>query len=152
MSNRNRSAGNSYELDLVKIVRASGFPNAATSRLCNRLRDNQKIDIVNADESLYGRLPYNIQAKCMANRLDYRETLNEIPLVEGIINVVLHKKMIKSPTGKTFQTKGHYAFMYQHDFFKMVKEIEELKAENKQLKQKVESLNEENADLTNKLY
>jgi hypothetical protein len=134
-SSRNRSAGHNFERAIVNTLKLSGFPNASTSRLCSRLKDSQKIDIVNADESLHGRLPYNIQAKCMATRLDYRETLDEIPLVEGIINVVLHKKMIKSPTGKTFQTKGHYAFMYQHDFFKMVKEIEELKQEVKQLKQ-----------------
>lgn len=133
-TSRNRNAGHGYELELVKIMRLIGFPNAATSRLCSRLRDSQKIDIVNADESQHGRLPYNIQAKCMSVRVNYAETLNEIPLLEGIINVVLHKKTEKSASGKTFQTKQHYAFLFQQDFFKMVKEIETLKAELKKWK------------------
>lgn len=134
MSSRNRTVGHEYERELAKLFKEAGFENVATSRYANRSRDDQKIDLTNLDESEFGRLPYNVQAKCMVGVVPYQNFLNEIPLTEGLINVVLHKKTIKSSTGKTFKTKERYAFMYQHDFFKMVKEIEDLKAENKQLK------------------
>lgn len=140
MASRNRTVGHEYEREIVKLFKEAGFENVATSRLCNRLRDSQKIDITNADEGEFGRLPYNIQAKCMVGVIPYQKFLSEIPLTEGLINVVLHKKTLKSASGKTFQTKERYAFLYQHDFLRMVKEIEDLKVENKHLKENMTSL------------
>lgn len=152
MASRNREVGHSFEREIAKLLVESGFEDAATSRLCNRLRDSQKIDLCNKDESTHGRLPYNIQAKCMVGVIPYQKYLSEIPLTEGLINVVLHKKTLKSSTGKTFQTKERYAFMYQHDFFRMVKEIQELRGENEELRRRVDYLEEENTKLENQSY
>ncbi len=135
---RNTVVGHSYERELVTIFKEIGFVDVATSRACNRTRDAQKIDLVNTDESVQGRLPYNVQAKCMVGAIPYQKILGEIPVTPGLINVVLHKKTEKAKTGSKFLVKEKYAFMYQHDFFQMVKQLEDLKAENELLrKQKV---------------
>ncbi len=130
---RNTAVGHSYERELVTIFKEIGFADVATSRACNRTRDAQKIDLANTDESIQGRLPYNVQAKCMVGTIPYQKILGEIPVTPGLINVVLHKKTEKAKTGSKFLVKERYAFMYQHDFFQMVKQLEELKKENKLL-------------------
>ena len=128
---RSRKAGHGYEVEVTKALRKAGFPHAVTARSANRLRDAQKIDIVNADEYTQGRLPYNIQCKNIvqsSRTFNYHKTLEELPVIEGITNVVLRKLTVKSESGK-FIAKAKYAFMHQHDFMTMVAELNKLKAQ-----------------------
>lgn len=120
-TSRNRNAGHAYELECVENFKLAGYPDVVTSRSENRARDAEKVDIVNHDELKTGRLPFNVQCKTTVSTLSYEKYLNEIELIEGITNVVLHKKTKKSEKGR-FIAKQRYAFMHEQDFFTLVKE------------------------------
>lgn len=124
MSNRNREAGHSFERDCVKRFVAVGFPNVKTSRAVNRSRDAQKIDLANEDESVQGRLPFNVQCKNTSSTLAYEAILASMPKTKEI-NVILHKRTKRA--GTKFMVSGQYAFMHLEDFFKLVEEVETLK-------------------------
>jgi len=124
--NRNRTAGHDLEREIVNALKKCGFPHAATSRITNRLRDAEKIDIANVDELRNGRLPYNIQCKNTSGPIPYQTILEEIELIEGITNVVIHKKTEKA--GTKFMPRGKFAFLHLRDFLKMVETIETQKA------------------------
>jgi Holliday junction resolvase len=130
--NRNRTAGHDFEREIVTALKKCGFPHAATSRITNRLRDAEKIDIVNTDELRNGRLPYNIQCKNTSGPISYTTLLEEIELIEGITNVVLHKKTEKAVSN--FMPRGKFAFLHLRDFLKMVETIETQKAVIEELK------------------
>lgn len=127
-SSRNREAGHKYERDIVSALKAVGFEHVATTRSCNRARDAQKIDVANSDEATHGRLPYNIQAKNKAqgSSFNYVRTIEELPSLPGIINVIFRKLTAKSTTGK-FITKGTFAFLKQDDFITMMGDIRRLR-------------------------
>lgn len=131
MATRNKIAGNRYELEIVNRLKDTGFfPNVCSSRLASRLRDAQKIDIVNGDEDKFGRLRYNIQTKTIQNQPNYELVLGELPRIDNIVNVFLHKKTIKQELAngkKRFLTVGNFAFLTEDDFFRMVIEIERYK-------------------------
>lgn len=127
----NRTAGHNYERETAKEFRELGFCACSTSRLESRSRDNDKVDLCNKDESINGRLPYNIQCKTLLGRADYITLLNEMPS-DGIeINVVLHKATKKSKAG-LFRSVGQYALMNKSDFYRLVKLIANLEAELKE--------------------
>lgn len=120
---RNRTAGHAFERDIVNHLKKIGFHDVSSSRLSSRLRDSQKIDIVNKDEDANGRLQYNIQCKCtVQGQLSYAKTLEELPEVPNVVNVVLHKTTKKSPAGK-FMHCGSYAFLSLDDFMEMVRKL-----------------------------
>lgn len=58
----NRARGHKYEVALARFFR-QWFPNVVTSRLGNRARDGEGIDLCHSDESKHGRFPFNVQAK-----------------------------------------------------------------------------------------
>jgi hypothetical protein len=118
---RNRVAGHSYEREVVNALKLIGFEHAATARLVSKYRDDQKIDIVNKDEDVNGRIPYNIQVKCTARKLNYDEELAKLPDVANIINVIFHKQTKK--VGERFLPKGQYAFVTLPNFLAMIKSI-----------------------------
>jgi len=120
---RNRSAGHNWEREVVAALKQLGFNHVSTSRNESRLRDAQKIDIVNINELKNGRLPYNIQAKCVVGHLKYGLVLSELPKEDDITNVILHKQTIKR--GSRFITSDKFAILYMDDFFKMVKKIKD---------------------------
>lgn len=131
MSTRNREAGHKYERDIVKALVAIGFPHVVTSRSESRSRDNVKIDLCNKDEYKNGRLRCNIQCKSLTDhptdtkkveKVKYRELLKEIEVMEGIMNVVLHRHTVRR--GSRFVNAGEYAFMYQADFLSLLEESE----------------------------
>lgn len=133
---RNKAAGHGFERQVVKDLKAIGFPNVCTSRLASRLRDSQKIDVVNEDEDKYGRLPYNIQCKNLAKLADYPKLLDELPQDTSHINVVFHKKTKKTTAG-VFRTQGEYAILKLDDFYSMMKKIVELEDDLKSWRQVV---------------
>jgi hypothetical protein len=121
---RNRRAGHTFEREVVNALKTAGYTNAVSSRSANRLRDAQGIDIVNSDESVHGRLPFNIQCKNYSRTLKYNEILGKMPKLYGVINVILHKqtKSYTDSSGKsTFQPVGKYAILSMEDFLNLVK-------------------------------
>ena len=119
---RNRNAGHAWEREGVTDWLPI-FPDIATSRLCSRLRDSQKIDLCNKDEAANGRVPYNLQYKSYSTAVPYPKLLAEIPKVPGIVNVVMHKQTAKSKTGNRFMTQDKFAITYYADFLLMAKKV-----------------------------
>lgn len=118
----NRTAGHGYELEVVTLLRESGcFPHIATSRSQNRQRDGEKVDLVNCNEQINGRLEYNFQCKNSQDRINYHQLLEDMPQLDGIINVVLHKYTRKSGKSGRFVTQGRYAVLKQEDFLQLIK-------------------------------
>lgn len=111
---RNKNAGHSYERTLRDIFRSLGFVHLVTSRSESKARDGAKIDLINRDEHINGRFPYNLQAKNSTQIINYHDIfagctktvtikkgkragqkiVKEIlpmPVVKGVINVIIHK-------------------------------------------------------------
>lgn len=124
MASRNRTAGHNYEKDIARILREIGFKHTVTSRSENRSRDGQKVDLCNKDELVNGRLPYNVQCKSAADSLNYIKLLGEMPdcSTNMCINVVLHRKTVKSKGGK-FMVKGEFAILSQKDFLFLIEKL-----------------------------
>ncbi len=61
--NRNRQAGHKWECQVAKDLREHGYPHAVTARSSNRARDAEKVDIVNSNEFVNGRMMDDVQAK-----------------------------------------------------------------------------------------
>lgn len=123
-----RTAGNNYELTVMHWFRSIGFKHLVTSRSESHSRDDQKIDLINKDEAINGRIPYDIQCKNVSQHLKYKAILDEIKPKKNIIRVIFHK--LTEKTGKTktiFVHKGHYAILHAEDFLKMVAELEKLR-------------------------
>ena len=134
MATRNSTAGHNYERDIKNILNRVGFPFAVTSRSESRSRDNDKVDLCNRNEFKNGRLPFNFQCKSLTDhevasgkieKVRYKEILGQIELLDGIMNVVLHRHTVKK--GTKFMVQGEYAFMYQKDFFQLVEDREKYK-------------------------
>ncbi len=118
---RNRVAGSNWERELAQLFRDIGYPHVITTRQGSRLRDSQKIDLMNSDESKYGRLPYNVQAKNVKGHLQYAKVIEELPKDPGIVNVVLHKQTNK--VNNRFVCTGKYAILHMEDFVNMLKKL-----------------------------
>ena len=138
---RNRSAGHAFELVAAKLIEPM-FPHVASTRSCNRSRDNEGIDLCNRDELKQGRLPYNIQCKSMASGVSYMTLLNALPKDKGVVNVVFHRytKGVENKSGKkNFFIQGEFAMTRMVDFVELMKDREALK----QLRLQMESLPED---------
>ncbi|MCU0322686.1 MAG: hypothetical protein MUE72_09735 [Chitinophagaceae bacterium] len=114
---RNRSAGSNWERELAKLFRDIGYLHVVTTRSESRSRDAQKIDLINKDEGVNGRLPFNIQAKNVVGHLKYGKVLAEMPKDDNM-NVVLHKQTYKK--GDRFIESDRFAIMYMEDFIKLI--------------------------------
>lgn len=132
----NRSAGHSFELTVRDWFRILGFPHLVTSRSESRSRDAQKVDLINQDEHVNGRFPYNVQCKNMCSHLKYKKVLGDIRAAPGVINVVIHKlttNLLKAGTkGSVFVHSGTYAILDVKDFLAMVAKIKKLEELEKQ--------------------
>lgn len=115
---RNRRAGHMWERQLAETFRQLGFPHVVTTRSESRSRDAQKIDLMNREEGVYGRFPFNIQAKTTTNHVKYAKLLAEMPTTEGVMNIVIHKQTEK--VGTRFQPVGMYAILYFDDFKSLI--------------------------------
>jgi len=120
---RNRQAGHSLERTLAGVFRDIGFPHVVTTRSESRSRDAQKIDLMNREERVNGRLPYNVQAKNSTLHLKYAKLLEEIPDVPGVMNVVIHKQTEK--VNNRFVPRGEYAILYLKDFLTLIQQRDE---------------------------
>lgn len=108
--NCSRNRGNKWETDCARKLREIGYTDVRTSRECSRLRDSKKVDLCNADEDEFGRLPFNFQCKSYSKVLDYKLLLKELDEHNGRkqANIILHQYTVKSAKGK-FMTKGEWA-------------------------------------------
>lgn len=108
---RNVRAGHDYERDCRDDYRKIGYTHVVTSRSESKSRDDQKIDLMNEDEHLNGRFPYNVQCKNSCEIINYGNIYRgyakvtklkktgefktiEVPAmstVPGVINVIMHK-------------------------------------------------------------
>ena len=131
---RNKSAGHSWERELVTRLNLLGF-NTGTTRNLSRARDAQKVDIMGVDERKDGFLPFNIQAKNESRVTKFQKHLAEMPK-ETAINVVAFSQTMKA--GSKFMKQGEYAIMYLSDWLyyieiekkykELLKNYEELQA------------------------
>jgi hypothetical protein len=112
MSNRNRTAGHTWERECQKIL-LSLYPKVLTSRNESRTLDNLKVDLTHTD-------PYYFQCKTTANKLDYHTLLNEMPQ-DGHINVLLHRLTKKANT--RFIKQGDYAILKMDDFIELITKL-----------------------------
>jgi hypothetical protein len=126
---RNRRAGHAFELVSAKQL-VSVFPHIASSRSCNRKRDDAGVDLVNSDEYENGRLPYNFQCKSQAQGVNYHSLLKSMPKESGIMNVVFHRFTEKKETmsGDVFIIKGEFGLLRMVDLIELIRASELLKA------------------------
>lgn len=132
---RNRSAGHSWERDLVKLFRSIGYPHVVTSRSESKSRDDQKIDLINKDEYKNGRLPYNVQAKNTKGHLAYGKIMAEIPHVPNVVNVIIHNQTEK--VGERFVTRDRFAILRLDDFITLIQQRDERRTTRKLVVPKV---------------
>lgn len=99
-----RTKGHAFERTIAEEFRQLGYTNCQTSRLVSKHRDDQKVDLV-------GTGIWNLQLKAVEAKLDYHEILKSMPIEEGQINVVFHKK----------NRQGVTVTMSREDFYSLVK-------------------------------
>lgn len=111
-TSRNRNAGHQWERDIVNIMKDFGWEDAISSRWESRRRDDMGVDLCNTE-------PFNIQAKCAAQRVNYIKILDEMPQEDDMINVVFERKTEKRKT--RFYKTGEYVHLKLEDFLKLIK-------------------------------
>lgn len=137
MSNRNREAGHNFERDLVQdFTLIPGYETVATSRSCNLFRDAQKVDLAFKDESIRGRMPFNIQAKCLAKTPNISGLMSEMPK-DCVPNVIMYRATEKR--GNKFFKVDDYAILRKSTFLDLLKE-------NIQLKNKLKNYEQDSND------
>ena len=121
---RNRACGHKFELDCVKIFKEIGYTDTVSSRSSNRNRDAQKIDLVNKDEIVSGRLPWAVQCKNTVSHLSYGQVLSEMPKEPNVTRVIFHNQTKK--VGTRFITTDRFAILYLEDFIEIMKKLKAL--------------------------
>jgi len=104
-ANRNKQAGNKFELDIVHVLKEMGY-DAVSSRQESRSADARGIDIISKE------YPYQIQAKCMVNQPNFHTLLTETDA-----EVVFFRKTEKK--GTRFYAQGEYAILPLDMFYKL---------------------------------
>lgn len=126
---RNRQAGHGLELELARKFREIGFPHVVTTRSESRSRDNQGIDLINSDERVNGRFPFNVQSKNTTSNVPYAKLLADMPVVPDVVNVVIHKQTAR--VNDRFIGRGKYAILNLEDFLELVRRLKEYDGDSK---------------------
>jgi len=127
-SNRNRNAGNAYEVALVARYNSFGFNlgkdeflplfyKVGTTRNLSRAMDALKIDITTQDPEKHSSFGLTIQAKNSTTAISYPKLLSQMQ--EGVdkyggMPVIYHKQTQRA--GKNFMSRGEYIIMHAKDF------------------------------------
>lgn len=119
---RNRSAGHGFETSTAAKLREIGFPHVVTCRSESKSRDDCGVDLINKNERVNGKLPYNIQCKNTTERPHYDRLLAGMPLEADAINVIFHKYTRRA--GDRFHPIGHYAILEMGDFLELIRKLE----------------------------
>jgi Holliday junction resolvase len=112
MANRNRTAGNNYERQIVNELKDLDY-DVATSRSESRNADNAGIDIV-------GNFPYHIQCKVYQHYPKLDELINNDrpERFQDKPIIVFHKKVRKANT--KFITQDEFVSLRKEDFIKLI--------------------------------
>ncbi len=145
---RNKNAGHSWEREIIKLLKEKGFPHVVSTRSESRNRDADKVDIMNKDEHKNGRLPVNIQAKCLAKPVVYYKVLSEMPDGEQI-NVIFHKQTKKAENGR-FMATGTYAISNLDSYLDLLGEREKYRKAYELLNNYFDSIDDEEQKKVNK--
>lgn len=105
MSNRNRSAGHHFELDVIRDLKVRGW-KAISSRYESRSLDDQGVDVVSD-------FPFQIQCKASINQPNVADLLSTTAA-----DVILYRRMVKK--GTRFYRVGEFALLSQEDFLNLV--------------------------------
>jgi len=124
-ANRNRSAGHTWERDIVKLLNHFEFilPETGTARELSQYYDKNKVDIVTKVIQEMEELGLAIQAKTKTTVVSYPKLLNELndrletKLKLKSIPVVFHKQTEK--VGNRFMPRGKYACLDLYNFLKI---------------------------------
>lgn len=100
-----------WERKVSESLKSIGFGYAVPS-IPRSQRDKDKVDIVNENEEINGRLPYNFQCKARVNHIPYAKLLSTMP-DDGNANIILHDK-----------GAGTYAIMNAEDFYNLIQELD----------------------------
>jgi len=132
-SNRNRTAGNNYEREIVSRYNEFGFTNkegehtplfplVGTTRNLSTKLDSMKVDIYTENPSEFKDFGLVIQAKNTTNTIQYPKLIKQMePAVDmlGGIPVVYHKqtqRVQKDSNTPRFMTRGEYVALKAKDF------------------------------------
>ena len=99
---RNRRAGHAYELQLIHEHIDLGFVDCVSSRSESKRMDDKGVDLMFTD-------PFRIQAKNVANSIQYDKTIGRMPKGKGMYNLVFHKRGPKQ-----------YVIMEKKDWYEIV--------------------------------
>jgi len=80
-----RNKGHQFEIYVRNIFRILGYPDAKTSRSCNRELDAAGVDLVET-----GR--YLVQCKAVERSQDMHKLLDKMPKPPGTMPLVMHKR------------------------------------------------------------
>lgn len=117
MANRNRTAGNNYERQVVRELKKLGFEKVVTSRSESKNMDNSGVDIFDPT----GVFPYFIQNKVYKNYPKLNELFNGEKINKDKPLLVFHKKVRKSE--KRFMTEDEFVSMRKDTFFQILKQL-----------------------------
>lgn len=108
MSNRNKTAGTRFELEIIHEIQGLGY-DAVSSRQESRSADARGIDIISET------FPFSPQCKSMVNQPNFHRLLTETDA-----DLVFFRKQEKR--GKRFYQQGDYVVMKKDDFYKLLKQ------------------------------
>ena len=108
MANRNRTAGNAFELVIAKLLKPL-FPMVKTSRYGSRELDALKVDLMHTE-------PFNFQIKLTQQTPSVR-LLDEMPDDKNI-NIIVWGKTEKAD--RYIMNKGNYAILKMDDLIKII--------------------------------
>lgn len=114
MANRNRTAGNQYERDIVNELKELGFSTVVTSRSESRNMDNSKVDIFDPEDNF----PFYIQNKVLKTYPNLNELIHGEDVNKKRPLIVFHKKVIKKNT--RFFTEGEFVSMDKQIFYDLL--------------------------------
>ena len=114
-ANRNKNAGNAYELLTIKFF-SKWFKGLVSSRSESRNLDNAGIDIAETED----KMPFYIQCKNSVNNPNYHKLITTVKRTDRPL-LVFHKKTEKR--GKTFRKVGEYVTMDLNTFEMLMDKI-----------------------------
>lgn len=99
-----RAKGHAFERQIINLLKELGWTQACSSRSESKRTDDAGIDICFS-------YPLQIQCKAVEALGSAHATLDRMPKVDGVYNVVFHKK----------NRQGTTVSMSQNDFFTILK-------------------------------
>lgn len=144
MANRNRTAGNNYELKIAKeLSEYFGLEKIRTTRETSRHLDSLGIDLDPTD------LPFYVQCKYMVNTPKYDDIINKEQLPKDKPMVVFYGKTEKK--GSRFFLQNEYVILKKDDFLKMISLKEQKNEEDDEIILRLDDIQKHLIVIDNKL-